>query len=144
MKPTKLLYLVLLSVFGFGGSLVAQTEADYAALETFLPAEKLNNRTEHPELYAKIAYLNRHGYFSGSIGEKDASAHPETADVEALYPNLPPITLSLIESKELNLMGYDFTPQADKYLYFRITGSDKILVIPPTNQTLKKLHNNDE
>lgn|SRR5690554_3272701 len=140
MKPIRLSYLVLLLALGFGGSLTAQSEADYAALATFLPAEKLNNQTEHPELYAKMAYLNRHGYFSGEIGEKDASQYPETSEIEALYPNLPEITLSLIENKELNMMGYNFNPQANRYLYFRITGSDKILVIRPTSESLKNMN----
>lgn len=144
MKSIKIVCVALLSVVAFSGSLKAQSQEDYAALATFLPAEKLNNQTEYPELFAEMAYLNRHGYFSGSLGEKDGSEYPETADIEALYPNLPAITLNLIESKELNLMGYNFNPQTNKYLYFRITGSDKVLVILPTSQTLKNMHDDNE
>lgn len=144
MKPIKLSYLVLIIAFGFSVSLTAQTQADYAALATFLPAEKLNNQTEHPELFAQTAYLNRHGYHVGSVGEKDVSEYPETSEVVALYPNLPVITLSLIESKELNMMGYNFKLESNKYLYFRITGSNKVLVIPPTNQSLKQMNSESE
>lgn len=144
MKSIKLICLAALSAVVFSGSLKAQSQEDYSALATFLPADKLNNQTEHPELFAKFAYLNRNGYFSGTVGEKDASEFPETADVEALYPNLPEITLSLIENKELNLMGYDFNPQTNKYLYFRITGSDKVLVILPTSESLKNMNSESE
>ena len=139
MKPYRLSYFVLFLVLGFGGSMSAQSDSDYAALATFLPAEKLNNQTEHPELFAKIAYLNRNGYHVGIAGDKDVSGYPETSEIPALYPNLPAITLGLIESKEMNMMGYDFKPESNKYLYFRITGSDKVLVIPPTNQSLKNI-----
>src|SRR5690554_6922887 len=140
MKSIKLLYLMLFAAFGFSGGVIAQTQADYAALASFLPAEKLNNQIENPQLYAEIAYLNRNGYHVGIIGEKDASEYPETSEIEALYPNLPNITLALIENKELNMMGYNFNPQANRYLYFRITGSDKILVIRPTSESLKNMN----
>lgn len=144
MKTIKLIFLALLSVIAFSGGLKAQSQEDYAALATFLPAEKLNNQTEYPELFAKIAYLNRHGYYVGSVGEKDVSEYPETSELEALYPNLPEISLSLIESKELNMMGYNFNLETNKYLYFRITGSNKVLVILPTSQSLKNMNSEFE
>ena len=135
---------MLFAAFGFSGGVIAQTQADYAALASFLPAEKLNNQIENPQLYAEIAYLNRNGYHVGIIGEKDASEYPETSEIEALYPNLPNITLALIESKTLNMMGYNFDPQRHKYLYFRITGSNKVMVIPPTVQSLANMNSQSE
>ncbi len=144
MNPIKLSCLVLIVALGFGGSLAAQSDADYAALATFLPTEKLNNQTEHPELFAQTAYLNRNGYFLGDVGDKDVSEYPETIEVEALYPNLPEISLSLIESQQMNMMGYDFKLSNSKYLYFRITGSNKVLVIPPISQSLKNMNSESE
>ncbi len=136
MKSIKI-FAVLLALLAYGSG-QAQSADDYAVLSTFLPAEKLDSIQETEIGYAQYAYLNRHGYHLSSFGEKDVPAYPMISEVSALYPGLPTITIELIENGELNLMGYNFVIKQDFYSYYKISGSDKVLVILPISLTEKK------
>lgn len=120
--------------------IIAQTSEDYEALNSYLPSEKLQYLEQQPELYAQLAYLNRNGYYAGNVGEKDVSMLPETSEVEVLYPNLPEIGLALIENRELNLLGYMFDTHPTEFRFYRISNTDKVLVIPPTEMTFEKMN----
>lgn len=141
MNKEKFVFLLLL-VITWSGTAFAQSQDDYDALNSFLPEEKKQKLITQPELYAQMAFLNRHGYYVGEVGEKDISMLPKASDVASLYSNLPAINHELIENKELNLLGYDFRLDSDRYNYYRISGSNKVLVIPPTERSLKMMSNN--
>lgn len=136
MKSIKI-FAVLLALIAYG-SAQSQSADDFSAVAEFLSPEKLASIQENETGYAEFAYLNRHGYHASSFGSKDVSSFPEISEVSALYPNVPPITLTLIENGNLDLMAYNFQIKRDFYVYYRIPGSDKVLVIPPTDLTLRK------
>lgn len=142
MKSIKLTaaFLALLAY----GSCQAQSAEDYAAVAEFLPAEKLASIDGNEAKYAEYVYLNKHGYYVGQAGLKDISGYPDLSEIVPLYPGLPELSETLIESGELNLMGYNFHLQRDLFTYYRIGIGDKILVIPPTKMTLDKLTSETE
>lgn len=138
MKSIKLTaaFLALLAY----GSCQAQSAEDYAALAEFLPAEKLSAIQGNETVYAEYAYLNRNGYYLSDFGEKDISIYPDLSQIAPLVPNLPAISTAMVESKTLNLMGYNFPIKENEYLYYRIDGSNKLLVILPKSLSLKTLY----
>lgn len=142
MKSIKLT-ATLLALLALG-SVQAQTADDYAAVSEFLPAEKLSSAQENETKFAQYAYLNRHGYYIGQAGPKDISGYPDLSGIVALYPSLPELNAALIENGGLNLMGYNFLIQSEKFTYYRIGNGDKVLVIPPTKMTLSKLTSETE
>ncbi len=121
------------------GALYSQSAEDYAALTEFLPAEKLSSlQSDQGDGYANMAYLNRHGYYLGETEGKDFSMYPLVASIPGLYSDQPLITLDMISNGQLNLAAYDFKLKRDKYMYYRIGESDKVLVILPTNLTFEQ------
>lgn len=118
---------------------MAQNSDDFDALKSYLPSEEFQNIKQQPELHARLAYLNRNGYYAGSVGEKDVSMFPETSEVQILYPGLPEINLELIETGKLNLLGYKFETHPTEFRFYRISNTDKVLVIPPTEMTFVKM-----
>lgn len=138
MKSIKLT-AVLLALLAYGSG-QAQTADDYAAVSEFLPGEELAHIQQNENRFVEFVYLNKHGYYIGQAGPKDISVYPDLSSVEALYPGMPELNATLIENDELNLMGYNFKMQRDKFTYYRIGNGDKLLVIPPTNMTLRELN----
>ena len=126
------------------GTVYSQSAQDYAALAEFLPAEKLSSLQESDASYAKIAILNRHAYYLGDPGPKDVSMFSNVSEIAPLYPNMPTITTDLIESRHLNLIGYNFKLKQNEYLYFRIANSDKILVILPIDLCIRNFNSETE
>ncbi len=122
----------------------AQSATDIEALSSFLPAEKLASFQENDERLAEYAFINRHGYHLSNTGGKDFSSYPDLSSIVALYPNLPPITVELIENGELNLMGYNFIIKRDEYVYYRIAGNNQLLTIPPMNLSLQNFNSETE
>lgn len=134
---------IFVLIFGLAisgtGAVFAQSADDYAALTEFLSPEKLSGLQQGgSEAYAKMAYLNRHGYYLASAGSKDVSAYPDVSEVNSVYLEQPAVSLTQIQSGELNLLAYNFKLYPDKYSYYRIDGSDQILVIYPLNLTEKR------
>lgn len=115
-----------------------QSPQDFAALLEFLPSEKISSLQASPNenAYAEMAYLNRHGYHLSPIGQKDVTMYPNVSTLVATYEDQPPITLEMITQKELNLLAYNFKI-GKKYSYYRVDGTDEILVIPPIALTNK-------
>ncbi|NEN22869.1 hypothetical protein G3O08_05080 [Cryomorpha ignava] len=138
MKSIKLT-IVLLALLSFESG-HAQTAEDYAAVSEFLPAEELSSAQENQARFAQFAYLNRHGYYLGNTGGKDFSTFPDISEVNAFYSGVPEISLQLIETGELNLMAYSFEMKRNAYNYYRVPGSDKVLVILPMNLSLQRIN----
>lgn len=142
MKSIKLI-ATLLALLAYGSG-QAQTADDYAAVSEFLPAGELAHIQQNEDRFVEFVYLNKHGYYIGHAGPKDISEYADISEIEALYPGLPELNEALIENGELNLMGYNFHMQSEKFTYYRIGNGDKVLVIPPTNMTLRKLTSETE
>lgn len=122
------------SISAFG-----QSAQDYAALEEFLPAEKITQLQDAGEdRYAEFAFLNRHGYHLSPTGSKDITQYPDVSELSPRYGEQPPVTIAMVSSGQLNLMAYNFELHRDKYSYYRIPGSSKLLVIPPTELTIER------
>lgn len=134
LKSTLFAFAIIAS-----GALYSQSAEDYAALAEFLPADKLTFlQSSQGDNYAKMAYFNRHGYYLGETGGKDFSMYPQVSEITAIDGDQPPITLALISNGQLNLAAYNFKPKRDKYIYYQIGKSDKVLVIPPTDLTFER------
>lgn len=142
MKPLKSALVAL--AFIISGTVYCQSPQDYAALSEFLPEGKLSAVQQNPSGYSEMAILNRHAYYLGDPGPKDVSMLPDLSEIEPLYPNLPPITADLIESKQLNLVGYDFKFKHKEFQYFKIPNSDKILVVMPTDLCIRNYNSETE
>lgn len=115
-----------------------QGNFDLVDLEDFLPKEKFQqlSTTDKSKLREKLTILNK-GYHITSFGSKSFPEYTDVFEVEKLYQNQPDLSEDLILSGELNLLGYDFSLKNNDYSYYRIGSSDKFLVIPPTDLTLK-------
>ncbi len=112
----------------------AQSDSDYAALAEFLPAQNLLElESSNPLRYQRLAYMNRHAYYISQVGDKTSQDFNDVFEIEKNYENLPDISLELIETQELNLLGYNFTYSPERYSYYRIDDSGTVLVILPLN-----------
>lgn len=121
--------------------LSAQSQADYDALKTMLGSEKYNTfKEQKPEKAAEYAYMNRHGYHVSDAGDKDFSSYPDVFELEAVYPNEPPLTLSLLENNDWNMHAYGVQPDKAAYKYFRIGETGKVLTILPESLAKKKMN----
>lgn len=118
---------------------ISQTEADYAALEDFMSPEQIQDmQSNQPLQYQQMAYLNRHAYHISQMGTKELGDLPSVFEVTKRHDNLPDITLELIESQELNLVGYEFEYSYDKYHYYKIDDNGTVLSIAPLSVLFKK------
>ena len=142
MKSIKLT-AALLALLAFGSG-QAQTADDYTAVSEFLPASELAHIQQNEDRFVEFVYLNKHGYYLGQAGPKDISGYPDLSGIVAVYPGLPELNAALIENGGLNLMGYNFHMESEKFTYYRIGNSDAVLVIPPTKMTLSKLTSKTE
>lgn len=134
----KSVYLTLAAlVISFGA--VAQSAEDFSALSEFIPQEKLNAlESNSPLEYNQLAYLNRNGYHVSEVGDKTIETAGSAMELEKFYTDLPDITVSMVENQELNLMGYNFILSATEYTYYSLPNSNRVLVIPPSELTLKQ------
>lgn len=137
MKHLKFRLIVALCSIGLTSA--AQTDTDYAALADFLPANQLAElESNNPLRYQQMAYLNRNGYYISQVGEKSSTNFPSAFEVEKRFDSQPDITLSLIESGELNLLGYELEYSRDRYTYYRLDDNGTVLVILPLNLLYKR------
>jgi len=115
-----------------------QGDFDLVDLEDVLPEEKFEqlSTSDKIELRQKLTILNK-GYHIASFGSKSFPEHTDVFEVEKIYQNQPDLSEELIVSGELNLIGYNFSLKRNSYSYYRIGSTDKFLVIPPTDLTLK-------
>ena len=121
--------------------LFAQSQSDLDALKTMLNNEKYQLFMENdPEKAAEYAYMNRHGYHVSRSGEKDFVEYRDVFDLEAVYPNEPPMTLGLFVSNEWNMYAYGIQPDKAAYKYFRIGETGKVLTILPEALAKKKMN----
>lgn len=141
MKPT---FFVLLTMALSLNSL-GQNPEDFSALASFMSQEKLNAiESKNSIEYNQLAYLNRHGYHFSEIGDKNVETTGNAMDVKKIYPDVPDITVAMVENQELNMMGYNFKISPDKYTYYSLENSSGVLVIPPSELTFKKMASDNE
>lgn len=134
MKTTYI--IIALSLISL--SLTGQSDEDFAALEEFLNTEKLQQLMENDfDRYQQLAVLNK-AYYVNDFGGKDVSAFENALAVSSRYSSLPPLTEAAILDGSMNLLGYNFKMSRKEYIYYRISDSDNLLVIPPTNLSLQK------
>lgn len=118
---------------------MSQSESDYSALTEFLTAQQISDiQANGPLQYDRMAYLNRHAYHVSQFGTKELGELPSAFEVTKLYDNLPDITLELIESQTLNLVGYNFEMSTDKYHYYKLDDNGTVLSIAPLDILFKK------
>ncbi len=137
MKIFKLSFAIgaiALSLQGF-----SQSESDYSALASFLPQETIDDLSQNDVLrYKRLAVTNRHAYYISEMGEKDWQSLPSALEVQKLYENLPDLSLDLIQTQELNLLGYEFQLLYEKYTYYKLDDSGQVLVIMPLELLYKR------
>lgn len=123
---------------------MAQSKSDFKALDALFGQKKVEQlKAKTPEKVAYMAYVNRHGYeIKSNTGNKDLSGYPDALKVMGSMPQVPPITESIIESKDFNLLAYRFTSSAQKRTVYRIGDSGKILVVKSTGEVTKEMANN--
>ncbi len=125
--------LFILLIFGFVQMVSAQTAAEIKNLrETFGP-EKVNWLVENrPERVAFMAYQNSLGYYVAEVPpEKEVTFTGRAADIESLYPQLPPVTDQLIESGQWGMLGYDLG-QSSNSTYYSMDNGKMLVVLPET------------
>ncbi len=116
----------------------AQTQEEVDALSEFLNPENLAYLQEHNEIRLKqMAVLNK-AYHLSEYGAKNIDEVPTITLVTKKYDILPEITPELIANGDLNLLGYDFELFTSKYSYYKIGNGNQVLVIPPTDLSLKR------
>jgi hypothetical protein len=131
----KTIYILILTNFLFLSSF-GQSDEEFAALEEFISSEKLQYLMDnnYPR-YQQLAVLNK-AYYVGNFGEKNVSDLENALTVSKRVESLPELSESMITNGSLNLLGYNFEMSKSKYTYYRIAITDKVLVIPPTDQSL--------
>lgn len=137
----KYLFSFLSALLLMATSLFGQSQSDLEALKIMIGNEKYTSFMESdPEKAVEYAYMNRHGYHVSHSGEKDFVEYPDVFDLEAVYPNEPPMTLRIFENNEWNMYAYGIQPDKAAYKYFRIGETGKVLTILPEALAKKKLN----
>jgi hypothetical protein len=77
-------------------------------------------------------------------GEKDISEYPNALEVPPIYPSSPALTIEMISSGNLDLLGYRFGDSQNTYGYYKVGDSDKLLVILPMEIILGQLNTKKE
>jgi hypothetical protein len=123
-----------------------QTADDHAALKNLIGQERYDHIAEiGQERIDAMAYINKHGYYISDMqGEKDISEYPNALEVPPIYPSSPALTIEMISSGNLDLLGYRFGDSQNTYGYYKVGDSDKLLVILPMEIILGQLNTKKE
>lgn len=132
MRSNHIEIWLFVAILFAANALLAQSSDDLAALKQAVGAEKYSYLEEkNPDLLAEVAYINRHGYHLSEMGGKDFSDYPDIQDLTPVYPDAVAPTELSIANGEWNLIAYPIEIKEREYQYFRVGGSDKVLVILP-------------
>ncbi len=124
------------------GHVQAQNASDLDALLNVIGNEAYDSLASgDPAQLAEVAFYNRHGYHLGKTGGKDFSAYPDASSITPMYPHIPAVSHSAVSDGTLNLKGYDITLKENEYQYFRLSGTDDILVVLPGRLLSQKRKN---
>lgn len=133
---------VLAIILFLSGQTQAQSESDLDALLNVIGNEAYDSLASGDAAQlADVAFYNRHGYHLGKTAGKDFSAYPDASTITPLYPHIPAVSYSAVSDGTLDLKGYDITLKENEYQYFRLSGTDDILVILPGRLLSQKRKN---
>lgn len=134
--------IALVLLMSTPGLLSAQNSSDLDALLNVIGSQAYDSlAASDSEQLEYLAFYNRHGYHLGKTGGKDFSAYPEASAITPLYSHVPAVTYAAASAGTLDLRGYNITLKENEYQYFRLSGTDDILVILPGRLLSQKRKN---
>jgi hypothetical protein len=101
------------------------------SLDDIYGTENANQiREQYPERMEFIEFYNENGYYLAEIpSSKNLEALKDIGEVQKLHENLPDITSSMIESKILNILGYNFRLKENEVQYYRVDENFMLVLI---------------
>lgn len=137
MKSIAIIFMMVAT-----GCLSAQSSSDFDALLNVIGSQAYDSlAADDMGQLELMAFYNRHGYQLSKTGGKDFSAYPEASSITPLYSHMPAITYAAVNEGTLDLKGYDIIFKENEYQYFRLSGTDDILVILPGRLLSQKRKN---
>jgi len=96
-------------------------------------------KDQYAEQLEFIEFYNENGYYLAEVpASKDLQEVKDIGEVEKLHDGLPDITSRMVESKILNVLGYNFRLNENKVQYYRLD-ENYLLVLRDVESVRKNL-----
>lgn len=96
-------------------------------------------KDQYAEQLEFIEFYNENGYYLAEVpASKDLQEVKDIGEVEKLHDDLPDITSSMVESKILNVLGYNFRLNENKVQYY-LLDENYLLVLRDVESVRKNL-----
>lgn len=134
-------YSLILVFIGIGMGPLTHAQ-EVISLNEVLGADKFSILQEnYPDEVDFLTYYNRFGYYVTDMPEDKEI--PGLRSMEGLVktnPNLPDLSSELVNSGDLNIMGYTFAFREDRNSYYTLPDG-RLLVILSLSQSRNKYNN---
>ena len=104
-------------------------------MKDFLGEEKCDLlASQAPQKLQFYVLMDEEGYSVESIAPKPTDSFPNALEVQGINSEVPALTLDIIQSDDFHILLYDFERQFDKPTYYRIEGTEgMVLIVRSTN-----------